>query len=239
VAKGYDATGNVAANWTMALPGPGNLLSTVDDLLRFLRANMTPDPSRLAAAMADARAVHFTLDPTAPLARGIGLGWGVGPSSVRHHNGGTAGYVSFAGLDADEGHAVVALCGTFSVHLDALGHNLLRMLDGETPEPPRVPVSVPIDPGLLAAYAGEYAMPSGDVLTVSARDGLLFVQRNAEDVVRFFPVSETRFFCRVTPVEMSFGRDADGQVDHLVVHAQPEVRGRRGARLKKQRARGE
>jgi CubicO group peptidase (beta-lactamase class C family) len=227
VAKGYDASGNVAPNWTMALPGPGNLLSTVDDLLRFLRANMTPGPSRLAAAMADARALHFTTDPPGPLARGIGLGWGVGPAGLRGHNGGTAGYVSFAALDADKGHAVVALCGTFSVYLDELGRNLMRMLDGQAPAPPGVPVSVPIDPQLLSECAGEYAMPSGAVLSVSTRDGCLFVQRNQEDIVRFFPMSETRFFCRVTPVECSFGRDADGRVDHIVVHAQSEVRGNR------------
>jgi CubicO group peptidase (beta-lactamase class C family) len=227
VAKGYNASGNVAPHWTMALPGAGNLLSTVDDLLRFLRANMTAGPSRLAAAMADARALHFTMPAPAPPARGIGLGWVVGPAGMRLHNGGSAGYVSFAGLDADKGHAVAALCGTFSMHLDVLGYNLLRTLDGQAPEAPRVPVPVSIDPDLLAAYAGDYAMPSGAVLAVSARDGGLLVQRNAEEPVRYTPRSETRFFSRLTPVELSFGRGADGQVDHLVVYAQPEVRGDR------------
>jgi CubicO group peptidase (beta-lactamase class C family) len=222
VAKGYDALGKVAANWTMALPGAGNILSTVDDMLRFLTANMTSGPARLAASMADARRQRTAIDPAPPVpigAVGLGCGWVVGRGDVRWHNGGSAGYVSFAAVDGGKRHAVVALCGTFSTKLDELGNNLMRVLDGEAPVPPRVPVPVPIDPSLLGPYVGKYTLPSGAVLSVTEREGRLFAQRNDEEAMPLYAASESRFFYRVAPIELSFVVGRPGEGDHIIVHA--------------------
>jgi CubicO group peptidase (beta-lactamase class C family) len=225
-AKGYDSNGDAATHWQMGLPGPGNLLSTAEDMLRFLAANVEASASPLSAVMADARAPRRDLAPPAPAPIGalaIGCGWVVGHGGVRWHNGGTGGYVSFAGVNVEKRKAVVALCGTFSTKVDELGYNLLRVLDGETPEPPRVPVPVAIDAATLAAYAGRYALPSGGVLTVREKDGRLLARRNTEEELPMYAASETRFFFRVAPLELTFVRGDSGEVVHAMGHVAPGI----------------
>jgi CubicO group peptidase (beta-lactamase class C family) len=229
LARGYDAEGNVAKTWTMALPGPGNLLSTAADLLRFLAANVSPPPTRLGLAMSDAQAMRFPMKPPAPVpigGIGMGLGWVIGHGDVRWHNGGTGGYASFAAFDAKKKLAVVALCGTLSTKVDDLGYNLLKLAEGEDPPPPRVPVPVAVDPRVLESYAGKYALgPS--VLTVTAKDGRLFARRDDQESLPIYPSSETRFFFRVVPLELSFAKGDDGEVDRVVVHAGKDIVARR------------
>jgi CubicO group peptidase (beta-lactamase class C family) len=227
MAKLYDADGSETPPWTMGLPGAGGLLSTVDDMLRFLSANLARGSTRLASAMGDARALRFAIDPPGPGAVGVGCGWLIGRGGARMHNGGSAGCATFAAVHEEKRHAVVVLCGTFSSKVDDLGVNLMRMLDGEAPAPPRVPVAVPIAPGVLERYVGKYALSSGAVLTVSETKGRLFARRNEEDNLPFLAASETRFFCRVASVELSFGIEEGGKADRVIVHAAEEQAGKR------------
>jgi CubicO group peptidase (beta-lactamase class C family) len=222
VANGHDSNGDVATHWSMALPGPGNLLSTAADLLRFVAANLEPSTTPLAASMTAARAPRCEITPPqGNAAVAMGCGWVIGRRGVRWHNGGTAGYATFTGVHVEKRIGVVVLCGTFSAKVDHLGYNLLRLLEGETPDLVPVPVPVAIDARIVAAYAGKYALPSGGVLTVREKDGRLYARRNAEEDLPMYAASETRFFFRAAPLELSFVRGDGGEVLHAIAHVAP------------------
>lgn len=115
---GHDARGNVVANWDMdALAGAGGLRSTVDDLLRFVAANLAPDDGPLGKALALAQGPRFDSGS----GDRVGLAWQLLRDPYSHrdvvwHNGGTGGYASFLGFDRAANLGIVAL----SSHGDAM-----------------------------------------------------------------------------------------------------------------------
>ena len=87
----------------------------------------------------------------------IGLGWVVletNGRTIRWHNGGTGGYHSFVGFDAERGVGVVVLSNCTS-SIDDIG---LHLLDPEfelaEPEPPSSSKEIPDSPAGAALAAG-------------------------------------------------------------------------------------
>jgi serine-type D-Ala-D-Ala carboxypeptidase/endopeptidase len=107
--------------WTMtSLPGAGGLLSSMQDMLRFVSAALSATPP-LFPSMLQPLAKADGTD------RSVGLGWmlrGTPEYQVAWHNGGTFGSRSFVGLEFTTGRAIVAL-GNASHSLDQLGASLL------------------------------------------------------------------------------------------------------------------
>ena len=81
---------------------------------------------------------------------------------------------------------------------------------------PRTEVS--IDTSLYAAYSGYYRLKDGPFYVVTAKDGRLFTRVVGQPDIEIFPETETEFFMKVLPVQVSFVRDSDGTVDALVHH---------------------
>ena len=106
---GHDPTGRAVPDWhNVALAGCGSLWSTLDDLHRYLVANMQPETTALADAL---RMVHTPRAAVGP-GRQVGLGWIVSETDrgARHwHNGGTSGFGTFIGFNAHAGVGVVVL----------------------------------------------------------------------------------------------------------------------------------
>jgi CubicO group peptidase (beta-lactamase class C family) len=105
----------------------GGLLSTADDMVTFARSQLTPDQTPLAGAIRLAqhrRGEHR--------GSGYGLGWSwtlVQGGWLLWHNGGTAGFRSFLGVDPGRGTAAVVLLTAFSLRGgDLAGIRLLRAL---------------------------------------------------------------------------------------------------------------
>ena len=126
LAKGHNTAGAVVLNWDVGvLAGAGALRSTMNDMLRFARANLQ-SRGRLQQVMQRTHAVR------APAGRddmSIGMNWllrRVSPQQeVVWHNGGTGGYRTWLGFDKQKGHAAVVL--TNSAHgADDLGFELLK-----------------------------------------------------------------------------------------------------------------
>jgi CubicO group peptidase (beta-lactamase class C family) len=114
LAPGYDASGKQVRNWNFdALAGAGALRSTVNDMLKFLAANLGRGDSRLTGALASCHAVRPEGEVVKDRLR-VGLAWHQSPLKaggkwVVWHNGGTGGYSSFIGLVKETGTAVVVL----------------------------------------------------------------------------------------------------------------------------------
>lgn len=112
LAQGYNARLEPAENWDLpTLAGAGALRSTVNDMLKFLAANVGLGQSDLHSAMATTHAErHEAGGPTR-----IGMGWHRSPvpSGISvWHNGGTGGFRSIAGFLEGKELAVVVLCNS-------------------------------------------------------------------------------------------------------------------------------
>jgi serine-type D-Ala-D-Ala carboxypeptidase/endopeptidase len=109
LAHGHDSKGQPTADWDFDVLAPaGAFRSTASDLLKFLVANLYPDRTPFPAALRAAQTTHFR----GKTAR-VGLGWHKLDTKeglkVIWHNGGTGGYVSFAGLAPKEEIGVIVL----------------------------------------------------------------------------------------------------------------------------------
>ena len=114
-----------AANWDIpTLAGAGGLRSTVNDLLRFVAANLGLTATEIATAM---EYTHEPRENIGPEGMQLGLGW---INTTQHgltitwHNGETGGYHSFVGLDKKRGKGVVVLSNAHSP-IDDIGFHLL------------------------------------------------------------------------------------------------------------------
>jgi serine-type D-Ala-D-Ala carboxypeptidase/endopeptidase len=120
-ATGHSASGKPVSNWDFqALAGCGALRSTVNDLLKFLAANMALTPSPLAETFTRAHAPRRDAD------RGlkVALGWHINPDGGVWHNGGTGGYHSFIGFNPRTHRGIVVLANSAN-SIDALALSLL------------------------------------------------------------------------------------------------------------------
>ena len=111
LAYGHNWRCRPVAHWTLSgLAGAGALLSTADDLLAFLRAQLRPEDTPLGEAIA------LTQQRRGGGRRfGIGLGWLQTPTkagTLLWHNGGTGGFRSFAGIVPAAGTGVVVLANS-------------------------------------------------------------------------------------------------------------------------------
>src|SRR5262247_1014842 len=99
LATGHNAGLKTVANWDLpTLAGAGALRSTVNDMLKFVAANLGLVTSPLAPAMLK---THQTLHETGSAVLEVGLGWHIlkrFDSEMVWHNVGTGGYHSFVGF---------------------------------------------------------------------------------------------------------------------------------------------
>lgn len=106
------------------LAGTGGWRSTASDMLRFMAAQLAPPPGPLGRAIAMAREPRR---PTGTPGLRVGLGWHVlerGGRSFVWHNGETAGFHAFLGLDPASGANVVVLSNS-AADIDDIGVHLL------------------------------------------------------------------------------------------------------------------
>ncbi len=126
LAQGYTAKGEPSSLWTFrALAGAGAYHSTVEDMIKFVRANIEYD----ALISSTLKKMHMPLSP------GIsGIGWiqatfidrFVGNKSVVWHNGMVGGYASYVSVDTEAKTGIVILSNK-AVDVTMLGMMLTRL----------------------------------------------------------------------------------------------------------------
>jgi len=82
---------------------------------------------------------------------------------------------------------------------------------------PKEKVLAHIDPKLYSSYAGQYELNPKVSLTVTAEEGRLMVQASDQIKRELLPESETRFFSLAVPAEITFEKDAKGEVFQLIL----------------------
>jgi CubicO group peptidase (beta-lactamase class C family) len=206
-------------NWDLTtLAGAGGIRSTAVDMLKYLRANMGKEKSKLYSAMQlshkNSRAEGVT-----PV---VGLGWHtiVSPDvDIIWHNGGTGGYRTFTGFIRGGVRGVVVLSNS-TVSIDDIGLHLLN---------PKAPLTVikpsgdatkeiTVDAETLQSYIGKYELAPGFILTVSREGNQLKAQATGQPEFPVFPKSKNVFFLKVVEAQLTFNQNAEGQVESVTLH---------------------
>jgi hypothetical protein len=75
---------------------------------------------------------------------------------------------------------------------------------------------IQVDPKILETYVGQYNFdpPVNQTLTVTREGSKLFVDIPIDEKTELFAESETKFFLKITAIEMIFIR-TEGQVTHM------------------------
>lgn len=219
LALGHDEQGNVVSNWDIpTLAGAGAIRSTTNDMLKFLEANLHPERGALERAMAFA---HAERAPAGKM--GIGLNWltiHAGTDTIVWHNGGTGGYRTFIGFEPSRKIGVVVMTNTTGAGADDIGMHLLdpALPLAPKPAPPKQHTAIDVSSDVLARYVGTYQLAPAMTLEVTMKDGALYVQPTNQPTFRLWPESETDFFLKEVDAQVTFKRDAQGNVTGLVLH---------------------
>jgi len=75
-----------------------------------------------------------------------------------------------------------------------------------------------VDPATYRAYAGDYEVAPGFVISFICRDNRFFTKATGQDEVEIFPRSETEFFLKVADGQVRFVKDSTGTVTGLIIH---------------------
>ena len=220
LAPGHDNAGGPVANWDLpTLAGAGALRSTLDDMLRFLQANLDADNAGVPSLLHDTHVARHS--PTTPDGS-IGLGWQIRRAFDRDivwHNGGTGGYRSFIGFDPKTKTGVVILHNSALSVDDIAFHLIDARLPIAKPEPPaRARTEVKLDPKVLDACVGEYQLAPAFFIAVTREADQLFIQATGQSKLPIYAESETEFFLKVVNAQITFLRDANLRVIRLVLH---------------------
>ena len=218
MATPYSAQLTPVSEWHLGVfGGAGGLRSDVDDMLKFLAANLD-GRSLLDDAM---RMTRESRNDAGSPTMDIGLGWHIDkahPHPITWHNGGTGGYRSFIGFDTTRRCGVVVLSNTAN-SVDDIGFHLLdARFPLDKPMPAATHTAIKLAPGVAERYLGRYAIQPDFVITFSREGERNFVQATGQQELEVFPESETRFFLTAVDAQVSFVQDARGQFNTLILH---------------------
>jgi CubicO group peptidase (beta-lactamase class C family) len=213
-ASGYAWTGEKrerAEFLDMSVPySAGALYSTAEDLMHW-------DTALYSGKLLPRKALDemFT-----PVKNDAALGWfavtGAHGRKSLEHDGGINGFASFIARYPETKTLIVILSNLQNTNVDAIHKNLAAIAFGEPYDLPTSHTFVKVRPELLKDYAGEYRLPWGSVMLVSAEGGRLFIGGNGPPKVEIRPESETQFYLEESDREIRFVRNSNGKIGSLM-----------------------
>jgi len=220
LALGHDDAGGVVSNWDIpGLAGAGALRSTVNDMLKYLAANVDPGHAPLTPALTMAHVKrHGTSNPSLNL----GLAWHILTtpygSTLTWHNGGTGGYRTFIGFD-DARHSGVVVLSNSNTSVDDVGLHFVDPRMPLSPAPTKVArTEITLAPQVLDRYVGDYELAPAFHIVVTRDGSTLYGQPTGQDKVQLFAEKEDEFFLKVVDAQITFSKDSSGNVTGLVLH---------------------
>jgi CubicO group peptidase (beta-lactamase class C family) len=219
LATGHNAVLQPVSNWDLdAIAGAGAIRSSVNDMLKFLSAASGRTPSPLAPAFN--RMLSVRKSTGGPLLE-IAMGWHIflqHNTEIVWHNGGTAGFRTFAGYTPANRKAVVVLTNT-SFDSDDIGRHILEPKWPLTKiEPPKQHKQIAVSPEVLEAYPGSYEIAPQAILTVTREGSRLFARMTGQEKIELFAEAPDQFFSKTIDATINFEKDANGKVTRLVLN---------------------
>ncbi|MBD1852363.1 serine hydrolase [Leptolyngbya sp. FACHB-711] len=216
---GHNALGEPVSYWNMpTLAGAGALRSTANDLLKFLAVNLQITPSPLTPIL---QKTHEVQAQTGISGIAIAIGWHVlndNGTEIIFHDGGTGGFRSFLGFVKPKGLGVVVLSNSENDVNDIGLHLLNQRIPLTKSSPPQQRQAISLDPALFNAYVGQYQIEPGFLLTITNEQDQFYAQATGQQKFELFAETEIQFFPREFDALITFVRDEQGRVTHLVLH---------------------
>jgi serine-type D-Ala-D-Ala carboxypeptidase/endopeptidase len=212
----HDSAGRPTPAWRLPLAhaGAGAIRSTAGDMGRYAQA--------MAGLSTDSAISKAAALATTPRAEGagrinpIGLAWmrvPFGERALANHDGATFGSSSSLFVDRNAKEAVFLVVNGSTRLFDIA----LHLLDKRHSIEPRVfPKTVVVAQDLLTRYPGTYKLNSRMDVTIRLRGDKLTAQATGQGEFEIFAESETRFFAKVAPINLTFGEFADGKATQFV-----------------------
>lgn len=196
----------------MAIPySAGALYSTTEDLLIWDQALYT---EKLIA--------RKSLDEMfTPFKAGYAYGWAIGKKFDRQvigHNGGINGFVTSIARFPGERVTVIVLSNNQRADADDVANDLSAIVFGAPYKIAAERKAIRLAPAVLEKYVGQYQVAPSFSITVTSEDGHLMAQPTGQGRVELFAESETDFFLKVVDAQITFVKDAQGQVTRLILH---------------------
>ena len=201
-----------AAYMDMTIPfAAGALYSTTDDLLRWDQA-----------LYKDTLVSQKSLDEIfTPDKGGYGYGWSIGKRFDRQviaHGGGIYGFATeIARFPADR-VTVIVLSNVEGAAAGKIANDLAAVVFGAPYEIPRERKSITVDAKVLDQYVGQYRIASPPIdIVVTRNNETLLAQIAGRLKLALAAESETTFFSRDVTAQVTFLKDAAGQVTGLTL----------------------
>lgn len=191
-------------------------MCSADDLLTFAAANAGMIDTPLKNAMERMRAFRR---PTATPGMRQAMGWltlNTGAFEMFLHDGGTHGFRSAIVVDPASKRAAVAWTNAPLDVTDLAGHLVAQQTPLRMLGPTRV--TVHLDEEMLASYVGTYQLAPAVSFEITRDGDRMFAQLTGQSRLEIFAEKKDEFFLRIVPAQISFSRDASGNVDALVLH---------------------
>lgn len=213
-AAGYrrDAKLSNAPFIDMSIPyAAGGLYSTVGDLWRW-------DQALSAGKLLSQKGMEAMFTP----AKGdYAYGWNIHKRSgqvVVSHGGGINGFATSIVRIPDLQVCVAVLSNVESSASGRMAHDLASIVLGEPYQSPKVRRVAQVDPKIYDELVGRYELAPTFILTVTRQGDRLLTQATGQSQVEVFPESESDFFLRVVDAQITFVRDKEGEITHLILH---------------------
>jgi serine-type D-Ala-D-Ala carboxypeptidase/endopeptidase len=209
VAQGHTPNTKDAPAWAFKtnVAGVGGVRATLDDMVRYVRAQLGTTSSAISPAL------KFTQQTVKTDAKtNMAMNWMLAPLDnhfVHVHAGGTGGFSSFAAFDLQTKRGVVILSDTALTTLGGLNNLGNHLLDSRLPLGKPRTVQTP-DTALLDALVGQYEVTAGMKLAVSREGQRLFIQATGQEKFEMAYDSEGDFYPLAFDAVLRPIKQADG-----------------------------
>jgi CubicO group peptidase (beta-lactamase class C family) len=216
-ATGYSFQNGKIANSLpidMTIPhAAGALYSTVEDMFKWNEALFS---DKLLSAKS--REVMMT-----PVLQNYGYGIAIETKFNRKmisHGGGINGFSTMLSRFPEEKLTVVVLRNAdYGIpNPGRIAQDLAAIALGEKYEIPRERVVAKVDPKVFDAYVGQYELMPNFIMTITREGDHLMSQPTGQGKLELFPESETKYFLKMVDAQVTFVKDEQGQVTHLILH---------------------
>ncbi len=205
----------------LASPGSSSLLTTADDLGKWLLNFETGRVGGKAALAAMQQPGKSNQGTNVPYGFGIGTKEYRGTAKL-NHTGLWAGYRSAVLMLPEKHFGVGILANSADMIPSKLASEIAELYVGDSllPEPVSSPAKTPsaakTDPEGWDAYLGTYRVEPGKLFTVTRDGDQLVVQATGEAKFKMTPLSNTNFFVKGYGAPIEFVRKSSGTATHLI-----------------------
>ncbi len=198
-----------------ALAGCGAIRSSVNDMLKFIQANIDSPDDELGAALdlAWKKQLNQSRQHAA-----MGLGWMIaGDGSTRWHNGQTGGYQTMMLVSRPGKTGVVLLSNTAGSEVDLLGQSIFQLAVGMDVKPRKFANVIKVEEEFVKRLAGKYQLAPNVTINITANGNRLSAQITGQQALQIEPESNTVWNYKLVKAQLVFDVPESGSATKVTL----------------------